>query len=162
MEFYSPFTLTVDPMERLLLINITADPDEVYVGFEPQVFADPVTGSGLIVIAYLRDGRIDVYHAPTVNLNSRTYDIVGKGLRELVERPMTDALFNIGPTGINLDVTFDDLLGRPIVLRIHETGGVRTHPFGILAPMGNTVERPPALPLYFLHDFYFVRRARTK
>ena len=41
MEFYSPFTLTVDPMERLLLINITADPDEVYIGFEPQVFDDP-------------------------------------------------------------------------------------------------------------------------
>ncbi len=162
MDFYSPFTLTVEPMARLLLINITADPDEVYVGFEPQVFDDPVTGRGLIVIAYLRDGRVDVYHAPTVTLAGRNYDIVGQGLREMVERPMSGAGFTIGPNGIDLDVAFDDLLGRPVVLRIHETGGKHTRPFGILAPMGNTVERPPALPLFFLHDFYFVRRARTE
>jgi hypothetical protein len=148
-------------MERLLLISFTADPDEVCTGFEPQAFDDPVNGRGLIVIAYLHDGRIDIYHQPSVSLAGKNYNIVGKGLRSSAERPMTGAHFDITPTGVDFDVAFDDLLGRPIVLRIHETSGKRTHPFGILAPMGNTVERPPALPLYFLYDFYFVRRART-
>lgn len=161
MKYYCPFTLTLDPMERLLLINLTADPDEVYVGFEPQAFDDPVNGRGLIVIAYLHDGRFDVYHQPGVSLEGKNYDIVGKGVRQKVERSMAGARFDITATGVDLDVAFDDLLGRPVVLRIHETGGKPTRPFGILAPMGNTVERPPALPLFFLHDFYFVRRART-
>lgn len=161
MKFHSPFTLTLDPMERLLLINITADPDEVYIGFEPQVFDDPTNGRGLIVIAYLKDGRVDVYHQPGVSLDGKDYTIVGKGLRERAERPMAGARFDITPTGIDLDVAFDDLIGRPVVLRIRETGGKPTRPFAILAPMGNTVERPPALPLFFLYDFYFVRRANT-
>jgi hypothetical protein len=160
MNYYSPFNLSVDPMERLLLINITADPDEVYVGFEPQVFDDPTNGHGLIVLAYLRDGRFDIYHQPGVRLDGKNYDIVGKGLRERVERPMTRACFDITATGVTLDISFDDLLGRPVVLHIRENGAP-AHPFGILAPMGNNAERPPALPLFFLHDFYFVRRART-
>lgn len=162
MKYYCPFTLSLDPMERLLLINLTADPDEVYVGFEPQAFDDPANGHGLIVIAYLHDGRVDVYHQPGILLEGKNYDIVGKGLRQAVERPMTGARFDITSSGVALDVAFDDLLGRPIILRIHETGDKPTHPFGILAPMGNTAERPPALPLFFLHDFYFVRRARTE
>jgi hypothetical protein len=115
-----------------------------------------------LVIAYLHDGRVDVYHQPGLNLDGKNYDIVGKGLREKAARPMVGAHFDITPTGVDLDVAFDDLLGRPIVLRIHENGGKPTRPFGILAPMGNTVERPPALPLFFLHDFYFVRRAQTE
>lgn len=159
--FPCPFTLTRDPMERLLLINITTDPDEVYLGFEPQVFDDPTNGRGLIVIAYLKDGRVDVYRQPGVSLDGKDYNIVGRGLNRMAERPMAGARFDITPTGIDLDVAFDDLLGRPIVLRIRETGGKPTRPFAILAPMGNTVERPPALPLFFLYDFYFVRRAKT-
>ena len=162
MNFHSPFTFTLDPIRRLLLINITNDPDEVYIGFEPQVFDDPINGRGLAVIAYLKDGRIDVYHQPDVSLAGKDYNIVGKGLREQAERPMTGAHFDITLKGIDLDVAFDDLLGRPVVLRIHEAGGKPTRPFAILAPMGNTVERPPALPLFFLYDFYFVRRAGTE
>ena len=162
MNYYCPFTLTLDAMERLLLINITADPDDIYVGFEPQVFDDSVSGHGLIVIAYLPDGRFDVFYQPGVSLEGRNYDIVGKGVREKVARPMTGARFDITTTGVDLDIAFDDLNGRSIVLRIHEAGGKRTHPFGILAPMGNAVERPPALPLFFLNDFYFVRRAKTE
>jgi len=162
MDYYSPFSLSLVPMERLLLINITKDPDEVYTGFEPQAYDDPATGRGLIVIAYLHDGRIDVYHQPGVNLSGKNFDIVGQGLREQAERPMAGARFDISPTGLDLDIAFDDLLGRPIRLRIREERDKPTHPFAILAPMGNSAEHPPALPLYFLYDFYFVRRARTE
>lgn len=162
MNYYSPFSLSLVPMARLLLINLTNDPDEVYTGFEPQAYDDPTTGRGLIVIAYLHDGRIDVYHQPGVDLSGKNFDIVGQGLRERAERPMVGARFDISPTGLDLDIAFDDLLGRPIRLRIRETGRKPTHPFAILAPMGNSAERPPALPLYFLYDFYFVRRARTE
>lgn len=32
----NPFALSVDPMERLLLVNFEKDPDSTYIGFEPQ------------------------------------------------------------------------------------------------------------------------------
>jgi hypothetical protein len=61
-NFVTPFNLEGSPTERLLLINFEHDPDEVYVGLEPQVFDHPSTGSGLLVIAYRKDGKIDIYH----------------------------------------------------------------------------------------------------
>ncbi len=158
--FYSPFSWRLDPMARLMLINITADPDEVYIGFEPQVFDDPQHGRGLLVIAYLPDDRCDIYHQPGLRLDRAAYDIVGRGLRELVARPLTDARFDITPRGVDLDIAFDDRRGRPVHLRIVERGKP-SRPFAILAPMGNTAAKPPALPLFFLHGFYFVRRANT-
>ena len=159
--FYSPFDLKLDPMACLLLINFNKDPDAIYNAFEPQVFDDPQHGRGLMVIAYLPDTRFDIYHQPGLRLDRATYDIVGKGLRELVERPMADAVFDIGPTGVRLDMRFDDFAGRPVGLWIQERGDKPTKPFTILAPLGDTTESPPALPLFHLYDFYFVRRAGT-
>lgn len=161
-HFYSPFNLTLDPMERLLLINFTGDPDSIYVGFEPQVFDDAKHGRGLIVIAYLADNRFDIYHQPGLTLRREDYAIVGRGLRELVERPLSDSRFEVTPTGIDLDIMFDDFAGRPVELRIAERGQKPVKPFVILAPLGNTTDQPPALPLYFLYDFYFVRRSGTE
>jgi hypothetical protein len=51
-DYYVPFNLHLDQMKRLLLINLEHDPDAVYLGFEPQVFDDPVNGHGVIVIAW--------------------------------------------------------------------------------------------------------------
>ena len=160
--FHSPFSLRLDSMARLILINFTGDPDTLYHGFEPQVFDDPQHGRGLMVIAYHKDDTCDIYHQPSLTLDSASYAIVGRGLRQMFERPFTDARFDITPRGIDLDIAFDDYAGRPIHLRITERGGKPARPFAILAPMGNTAENPPALPLYFLHGFYFVRRAKTE
>jgi hypothetical protein len=38
-------------MERLFLINFEKDPDEIYIGFEPQWFDDAAYGTGLRIIA---------------------------------------------------------------------------------------------------------------
>jgi hypothetical protein len=42
-----PFSIEIDPMERLLLVNFEKDPDSIYVGFEPQVFNDESTAPGI-------------------------------------------------------------------------------------------------------------------
>jgi hypothetical protein len=68
-RLFTPFGLHIDPMERLLLINIEDDPDELYVGFEPQVFDDDAHGRGMLVIGWRVDGRVDVYHQPTLSLD---------------------------------------------------------------------------------------------
>jgi hypothetical protein len=63
----NPFRFHLDPMVRLLLIDLTGDLDRVYRGFEPQVFDDAVDGRGVIVLGWRRDGRVDVFHQPDVS-----------------------------------------------------------------------------------------------
>lgn len=148
-------------MERLLLINFEQDSDEIYVGFEPQVFDDPVHGRGMLVIGWRVDGRVDVYHQPGLILDPATYDIAGQGLAEMVERPFTDAYFEVNAAGVDAYFAFDDLLGRRIEVTVQERNARPRKPFGLLAPMGSAAASPSALPLVFLHDFYFVRQADT-
>jgi len=88
------------------------------------------------------------------------YDIAAfwarSGIAHLLTPPDANPPFQRG----GMDIAFDDRRGRPVHLRIVERGKP-SRPFAILAPMGNTAAKPPALPLFFLHGFYFVRRANT-
>ena len=160
--FYSPFNLRLDYMKRLLLINIQRDPDSVYLGFEPQVFDDPVNGHGLIVIAWRLDGRVDVYHQPTVTLKPANYEFVGKGLADLIERPFSNAHYEVGAHGVNLQVAFEDKLGRSIALHVVEQNEHPRQPFSLLAPFPSGSDKPFSLPLVLLYDFYFVRLKETQ
>ncbi len=160
--FLSPFTLRVDPIDRLLLVDFSKNPDALYHGFEIQAFADDQTGQGLLVIAARRDGRADVYHMPGLNMDKKDFNVVGKGLHKLQECPFDRAQFEIHPTGVQVDVSFQDLENRPIRLSIREEGGLATHPFNLLAPLGAGSKNPPSLPLVILFDFTFVRRKGTQ
>jgi hypothetical protein len=161
-RFLNPFRLHVDPMARLLLINLTGVLDPVYSGFEPQAFDDAVHGRGLIVLGWRRDGRVDVFHQPNVRVDPATYTIVGDGLHRIVERPLEGARFAIGRTGVDADLSFEDLVGRRIELRIVERSPRPSERFGLLAPMGDVASRPSAMPLVLLRDFGFVRVAGSE
>jgi hypothetical protein len=143
------------------LINFQRDPDSVYLGFEPQVFDDPINGHGLIVIAWRLDGQVDVYHQPTVTLKPQNYEFVGKGLADLLERPFT-AHYEVGSRGVDLDCAFEDKLGRSIAVRVHEQNTHLRQPFSLLAPFPSGSEKPFSLPLVLLYDFYFVRQKDTQ
>lgn len=161
-RFYSPFSLQSDPMERLILVNFQGDPDEHFIAFEPQVFDDPFTGSGMIVLAYLHDGTFDVYHQPGMDLSGKDYDIVGNGLNETIETEFEAAIFDIGRQGVDLHIAFRDKHGREVDVRILERSRKPRKPFPLLAPFPSAAEKPPALPVVTLYDFYFVRRADTQ
>lgn len=158
----SPLHLHVDPMEALLLVNFEGDPDRVYVGFEPQLFDDEVHGRGMLVIGWRVDGRVDVYHQPSLRLDPATYSIAGQGLANLVERPLEGARLTFGEAGVDASFAFEDLEGRPVEVTVREASRRPRKPFGLLAPMGEAATAPEALPLVLLHDFYFVRRRRTE
>lgn len=160
-QFITPFNLEVSPMERLLLINFEHDPDQVYVGFEPQVFDHPTTGSGFLVIAYRGDGKIDIYHQPDLILAAENYDIVRKGLEDMIERPFKNAHFEITARGVDLRFAFEDKQGRQISARIRENSRKSRKPFSLLAPFPGDTENPPSLPLVLLYSFYFVRKVNT-
>jgi len=160
-ELYSPFNLKINPMERLFLIGFDKDPDEVYTGLEPQWFDDPVYGTGLRVIAWRRDGFVDVYQQPGLPLD-RNFGVAGKGLADILQRPMVNARFTISTTGVDVSFAFEDKLGRNIEVEITEKSKKSTKPFTLLAPVGSSSVSPSSLPVFFLHDFYFVRRAHTE
>lgn len=158
----SPFHLQTDPMAGLLLINFERDPDTIYVGFEPQAFDDAVHGQGLLVIGWRVDGRVDVFHDAGLRLDPETYRIAGGGLHAMEERSFADALFELGPGGVQADIAFQDLDGRSVHIVVRETDPRPRTPFGLLAPMGSAASDPPALPLVYVDGFYFVRRAGTE
>ena len=148
-------------MERLLLVNFERDPDETYVGLEPQVFADAIHGTGHLVIGWRQDGRVDVYHEPGLKLTADRYDITGKGLAHMVERQFTAATYEVGDSGVEAHYEFRDIHDRAVVIRVSERNPRTRKPFGLLAPMGAVAEAPSAMPLVLLHDFYFVRKRHT-
>jgi hypothetical protein len=158
---YSPFEMVVDPMDRLLLINIENDPDSIYIGFEPQIFNDSIHGCGMIIIGWRKDGYVDVYHQPQMQLNGSKYDIAGKGLATMAPREMEGAYFNIAENGVQAWFQMNDIYGRSIEIKIDERHPGKRKPFGLLAPMGNAAENPSSLPLIWLRDFYFVRKRNT-
>ena len=161
MPLVVPFKIDVDPMARLLLVNFEHDPDETYVGLEPQVFDDAVHGTGHLVIGWRQDGRVDVYHQPGLRLSPDRYDIAGKGLAHRIERQFAAASYEVDDRGVQAHYEFADFSGRTVVIRISERSPRKRKPFGLLAPMGSVAEAPSALPLVLLHDFYFVRRKHT-
>jgi hypothetical protein len=160
-RLYSPFSLKINPMQRLFLINFEKDPDEIYIGFEPQWFDDKSYGKGLRVIAWRKDGFVDVYQQPSLAVETN-FAVAGKGLSDLLERPMLESRFNISQRGVDVSFSFLDKLGRSIEVEICEKSLKPTEPFTILAPVGSGSENPSSLPVFFLQQFYFVRRARTK
>ena len=157
----NPFRIDVDPMERLLLVNFEGDPDETYVGFEPQVFDDAVHGSGHLVIGWRQDGRVDVFHQPSLTLTGGKYDIAGKGLAHMVEPEFSAATYEVDDFGVQAHYEFQDTHNRTVVINISEQNPRNRRPFGLLAPMGSAAEAPSSLPLVLLHDFYFVRKRHT-
>jgi hypothetical protein len=154
-----PFHFDIQPMRALVLFNFERDPDSIYKGLEPQAFDDDVHGRGLLVIGWRVDGRVDVFHDPGLRLNPGTYAIAGAGLHRMEARDLTDGRVELGPNGAWVDLAFTDLDDRPIRLVVRETDTRPRRPFGLLAPMGDASTDPPALPLVYAKDFYFVRRS---
>ncbi|MCR3955323.1 MAG: hypothetical protein NUK57_03435 [Gudongella sp.] len=158
----NPFWINIDPMERLLLLNFEKDPDELYIGFEPQVFDDGIHGRGHIVIGWRMDGRVDVYYQPGLKLDPEGYDIVGKGLSEMVETEFTEAYYEVNDFGAQAHYEFNSIDNRLVIIKISERNPRRRKPFGLLAPMGDAAEKPSAMPLVLLNDFYFIRKNNTE
>ena len=157
---YSPFTPDISPTERLLPINFEKDPDEVYIGFEPQWFDDVSYGRGVRIIAWRKDGYIDVYQQPGVTKEDRI-DVAAKGLADTIVRPMADARFHVTTSGVDVAFAFADKVGRTVAVEIVENSPKPTNPFSLLAPVGSSSANPSSLPVYLMYRFDSVRRAHT-
>ena len=156
-EAIFPFSIAVDPMERLLLVNFEQDPDSIYLGFEPQVFDDPINGSGHLIIGWRNDKKVDVYHQKTLNPDPAKYSITGAGLHQMIPVEMDKAFYEVNEQGVQAHYLFEDMQQRRVEIFIAERNEAERKPFGLLAPMGDAALNPASMPLVLLHDFYFVR-----
>ncbi|MDO9633613.1 MAG: hypothetical protein Q7J05_01040 [Paludibacter sp.] len=156
-----PFAIEIDPMEKLLLVNFEKDPDSVYMGFEPQVFDDPINGTGHLIIGWRTDKKIDVYHQKSLKPDTSKYSIAGAGLNKMIPVDMEKAFYEVNDFGVQAHYKFRDMLEREVEISIRENNQRKRKPFGLLAPMGDAATHPTALPMVLLHDFYFVRKNET-
>lgn len=156
-----PFTIEVDPMEKLLLLNFEKDPDSIYFGFEPQVFKDSITGVKHLIIGWRKDKKVDVYHQKSLNPDPSKYSITGAGLNKIIPVDMEKAFYEVNDFGAQVHYKFMDLLGRSVEIEVNENNSKRRKPFGILAPMGDAASGPTSFPMVLLHDFYFIRKKDT-
>ena len=150
-----PIRLGIDPMERLLVASFKGDPE--FEGFEPQVFDDPINGKGMRVLRYRKDGKVDVYWQPGVQVDKSTFT-VGVGIGDFVETTIEPAQFEINERSLDLHVAFTDAQGRKVELRVHEDTHGKSG-FPLLAPVGADVEKPPRLMLVYMPSIDLVRRS---
>lgn len=162
VEIIFPFSIDIDPMEKLLLVNFEKDPDSIYIGFEPQVFDDELNGVGHLIIGWRTDKKVDVYHQKSLDLDPSKYSIAGSGLNEMIPADMEKAFYEVSDFGVQAHYKFKDLAGRAVEIVIIESNFKKRKPFGLLAPMGDAATNPTSLPLVLLHDFYFVRKGHTE
>lgn len=156
-----PFSLEIDPMEMLLLVNFEKDPDSTYVGLEPQVFDDEINGAGHLVIGWRTDKKIDVYHQKSLHPDPAKYSIAGAGLHKMIPVDMEIAHNEVNDFGVQAHYKFKDIFDRDVEIKISENNPQKRKPFGLLAPMGDAATNPSSMPLVILHDFYFVRKSQT-
>ncbi|MFO7621845.1 MAG: hypothetical protein R6W81_11375 [Bacteroidales bacterium] len=158
-NFYPPFSLTVDEMEHLILINFEKDPDKYYNTFELQQACDKTGRKRLLVIAYRNDGGADVYHQsgyPLASQGSLLNDV------NFTVSPLEGAKFEVDAERLDVFFTFKDRYGREIEVKAAENRKPRKRPFFLLAPIGTLAKKPESFPVYSLYGMSFAKRKHTE
>lgn len=152
-----PISLYHDPMERLLVANFSDDP--VYNGLEIQVYDDPAKGSGLALLMYRIDGKLDWYLTPGLTLDKEAA-AVGSGLGEWVTQGFSGHL-DIGADEVKagVDLTLHD--GVPLHFEMAEARR-RGPGIDLLAPLGVGIEKPQFLPLFYMYGLDLVARRGSR
>ena len=162
-EVVIPFAMSIVPMTKLAIINFEKRPDEVYRGLELQRLDGGAYGSGYRVIAYRRDGFVDVYDQPTLKrVPEEDFAVTGKGLCDHITTYVAGAKLATSPKGVHVSFSFVDKAGRVIAVDIEDVAESKTRGMNLLAPIGSSAESPTYLPLFFLEGFDFVRKSSKK
>jgi hypothetical protein len=156
--FYSPFSISFDSMEKLILINFEKDPDELYNVFELQMARDKDAAKKFLVIAYRNDGNSDVYHQPGFPFASQADILNGP---DFIERQLENVKFEINDKELDVFFAFTDKTGRKIQVSVIEDRKPKNKPFFLLAPVGVRSENPVSFPVYSLYKMSFAKQRYT-
>jgi hypothetical protein len=163
MKAIVPFKLTCIPIKKLALINFEKDPDEIYRGLELQYLDGLPYGTGWRIIAYRNDNYIDVYDDNALTtIENEDFDVAEKGLKQYIKTELKVARFEKDKYGVHICFSFQDILKRKVSVQIQEHTKRNSKAMNMLAPIGSGSENPTSLPLFFLYEFDFVRKRKTK
>lgn len=158
-----PFRNKLCPMRRLALINFEKEPDELYGGLELQYLEGEPYGTGWRVLAYRKDGYVDVYDSKTLAYQPEDkVEVAGKGRNGYKHTEIDHVVFNFGEHGIEIGFRFFDIQNREIKVLLKENSKRKTKPMNLLAPIGSGTEQPMYLPIFFLYQFDFLRKGKSK
>lgn len=162
MKAILPFKINYTPITKLALINFEKDPDEIYCGLELQYIEGVPYGKGYRVIAYRNDKYVDVYDDTALAVvENENFDVAQKGLKTHVHVQMKNLIFQKNQGKVEMSFSFKDLMGRIIEVELKEKTKRKSKAMNLLAPIGVGTENPTILPVFYLYDFDFVRKART-
>jgi len=157
-SFYPLFSLSVDDMEHLILINFGKNPDKYYNTFELQQASDKTGRKWLLVIAYRNDGGADVYYQSGYPLASQ-----GNLLNDVnfTISPLEGAKFEVNADHLDVFFAFKDRYGREIKVVATENRKPHKNPFFLLAPIGTVSKQPKSFPVYSLYGMSLAKRRHT-
>ncbi len=158
-ELLVPITLELGAIRRLLVIDVADDP--TYRALEPQVLDGP-HGRGLVLLAYLHDGHVELFAEPHVQVDPSGYEGLGKGVLGIHHTDFQAARFEVTDDGLKLDVAFSAPSGRRVDLRMHEHLTGPRDAFPVLAPVGGTFDNPAFFPFIWLPGLSFVPMSNTE
>lgn len=156
--FYSPFSLSFDDMEHLILINFEKDPDKFYKIFELQQACNKNGKKFLLVIAYRNDGGTDLYYQagfPFASQSTILNDV------NFIVSSLGDAKFEVNADHLTIFLAFVDKYGREIEVKVYENRKTNKKPFFLLAPIGVVAERPKSFPIYSLYEMALTKQKYT-
>lgn len=148
-----PFALERAPIRRLLVIDIAHDP--ILRAIEPQLLELDDGTTTVVVIAYRRDGYVELYSQHGVKVDPSGYRL-DRGLLGPYSTSFEHATFAVTPAGLQLDVVFTAVDGRKIELHIHENLPDGRDHFPALAPVGGSFNTPEFFPLFWLPAMSFL------
>jgi len=156
---FSPFNITIDHIDRLMLINFEEDP--IYYAIELQIFR--IAGEKLpLVIMYRKDDLVDIYY---------TNEAIMEYRKKLIEDLLTNVSFNqleeidfrfqTDDMGLDAYLFLKDKLEKDIEFKIKENTPGRELT-AMLTPIGVASKKPQYFPIVYLNEFGMVIKKDTE
>ena len=149
---YSPLNVSVNPMDKLILVNFTDDLE--YNGIELQVF-DDTRGQGARVILYHKEGLADFYY---------TSEAFTDGVKPDAASIISDMeyRFNVTASGLDAGLKMKDREGKSVEFQVKEVPRTKGSK-GFLAPIGgSTAIKFDYFPFFFMKGMNFVPRSGSE
>jgi len=155
----SPFNLTFDPTDRLLIVNFEEDP--IYYSIELQVF-NKLDKEYPLVIMYRKDNMMDIYYTNEIVIKNRKKMVAGL-LTEVSFNQLEDIeyKFQFDEMGLDAYLFLKDKLEGEIEFKIKEKIPERKLT-SILAPIGIASKKPEYFPIVFLKKFGMIIKENSE
>ena len=154
----SPFNISFDPMDRLLLINFEEDP--IYYGIELQVLRKAGEFYPLVIM-YRKDDLIDIYYTNETAILDRKktfMDLLNNVSFNQLET--IDYKFNIDEMGLSAYLFLRDKLENKVEVKIKENAHSKKLS-AILTPESAVNKNPKYFPIVYLDKFSMVIKKNT-